>query len=267
MFLSPGKSVFLYSPPLVAGLVGLPRAVRRWPRFLPAALWVLLPPLLINARLIFWSGDYAWGPRYLVFAVPVMLLPACLVVEDCLAAAWGWRRILAASSLGALLLVGVFAQYLGNALYWDHFIRVQREAAHVWLGRPNPKGNGMIETGVGCGACFEDMHPAQWLPPFQPIVGHYWMLRHVLNDDNWVVAEKDAPWHRYTTLQINISSTWPRARIDWWFPEFRHSNPTISWVMVLLLPLAALLGFFLFFREVWRSREMAELGALRAPPA
>ncbi|HEX7597606.1 MAG TPA: hypothetical protein VF518_05290, partial [Polyangia bacterium] len=41
MFLSPGKSVFLYSPPLLAGLVGLPRAIRRWPHFLPAALLVL----------------------------------------------------------------------------------------------------------------------------------------------------------------------------------------------------------------------------------
>jgi uncharacterized membrane protein (GlpM family) len=250
MFLSPGKSVFLYSPPLLASLIGLRRAIRRWPQFLPAALLTVAPPLLVYARLIFWSGDYAWGPRYLVFAVPVMLLPACALVDHLVVAAHSRKRVLAAGALGALLLAGGFVQYLGNAFYWDHFIRIQSEAARAWLGTPNIKGNCLGEGPHGSAACFEAMHPMQWLPPFQPIVGHYWMLRHVPNDDNWMVAEKDAPWHRYTSAQLNIAASWNRARLDWWFVEFRHSNPQISWVLLFLLPLLALLSFALFFREL-----------------
>jgi hypothetical protein len=249
MFLSPGKSVFLYSPPLLAGLIGLPRAVRRWPQFLPAALLTVGPPILVYARMVFWSGDYAWGPRYLVFAVPIMLLPACLVLDDLVAAARSHKRWLAAGALGTLLLGGGFVQYLGNAFYWDHFIRIQRDATRAWLGTPNTNGNGLAATPYACGACFEDMHSMQWLPPFQPIVGHFWMLRHL--DDSWVVAEQDAPWHRYTSLQLNIAANWNRARFDWWFIEFRGTNPKISWVLIFLLPVLVLLGFGLFFREVW----------------
>jgi hypothetical protein len=265
MFLSPGKSVFLYSPPLLAGLVGLPRAIRRWPHFLPAALLTVGPPVLVYARLLFWSGDYAWGPRYLVFAVPVMLLPACVLVDDLLRAARIRKRVLAAGALGALLLAGGFVQYLGNAFYWDHFIRIQSEAAQRWLGRPSPTGNCAGEGPHGSAACFESMHPMQWLPPFQPIVGHYWMLRHVPDEDGWVVAEKDAPWHRYTSAQINIASSWNRARFDWWFVEFRAGNPQISLVLLMLLPVLAALCFGLFFFEVWRAARTRRADAGVAP--
>jgi hypothetical protein len=265
MFLSPGKSVFLYSPPLLAGLIGLPRAIRRWPHFLPAVLLTVAPPVLVYARLIFWSGDYAWGPRYLVFAVPVMLLPACLLVDDLVLAARSRRRVLAAGALGGLLLAGGFVQYLGNAFYWDHYIRIQIEASRAWLGTPPPNGNCLGEGPHGSAACFEAMHPMQWLPPFQPIVGHYWMLRHVPKDDNWTVAEKDAPWHRYTPAQIITAPSWNRARVDWWFVEFRHSNPRVSWVLVLLLPLLALLSFALFFREVLHAARSSGTGAGSSP--
>jgi hypothetical protein len=266
MFLSPGKSVFLYSPPLLAGLIGLPRAIRRWPQFLPAALLTIVPSVLVYARLVFWAGDYAWGPRYLVFAVPTMLLPACLLIDDLLAAAISLRRLLAASALGTLLLAGGFVQFLGNAFYWDHFIRIQREAARAWLGAPNAKGSAIGDTPWACGACFEDMYSMQWLPPFQPIMAHYWMFRHVYRDDKWVAAEKDAPWHRYTSMQLNIAASWNRARLDWWFIEFRPTNPQLSWTLIFLLPSLALLCFGLFLHEVWwaarRSRARAGLAPL-----
>jgi hypothetical protein len=261
MFLSPGKSVFLYSPPLLVALIGLPRALRRWPQFLPAALLTVAPPVLVYARMIFWSGDYAWGPRYLVFAVPVMLVPACLVVDDLLSAARSSKRLLAAGLLGTLLVAGGCVQYLGNAFYWDHFIRIQRDATRAWLGIPNTKGNGLGETPYACGACFEDMHSMQWLPPFQPILGHYWMFRHL--DEGWVAAEKDAPWHRYTSLQLNIAGSWNRARFDWWFAEFRVPNPKLSWTLMFVLPALILLCFGFFFWEVWwATRSRRTLAAL-----
>jgi hypothetical protein len=267
LFLSPGKSVFLYSPPLVAGILGLPRAARRWPHFLPAFLLVLIPPLLVNARLIFWSGDYAWGPRYLVFAIPVMLLPLALILDDCLSPRRGllWRLLVGGSVAGVVLLGG-FVQYLGNAFYWDHFIRIQAEASHAWLGRPDSKGSGLLDPSTGCGACFEEMHPMQWLPPFQPIMGHYWMLWHALNEDDWAKAEADAPWHRYTSNQLNIASTWHRVRLDWWFPEYRDRLPKVSWTLVIGFPLLALLGFALFFYELWRASKGQERAQRLASP-
>jgi len=73
---SPGKSIFLYSPPLLLAVLGLPGFWRShrgacwpcWPLFVPVLLFYCRSPS--------WPGDFAWGPRYAVFAVPVLLLPA-----------------------------------------------------------------------------------------------------------------------------------------------------------------------------------------------
>jgi hypothetical protein len=233
MFLSPGKSAFLYSPPLLLALVALPRAIRR----IPSVLWLLLltagPVLLIYSAFIFWSGDYAWGPRYLVFAVPVLFLPALCLIEDLQALPRGWGRRARLGAVGVVLGAGLFVQVLGNTFHWDHFIRIAREARSHWLGFPNRSGSPIPPRDEICGACFEDMHPIQWLPPFSPIEGHLWLARHVLRGDTWQVAEAAAPWRRYTSLQIFIGSTYPRARIDWWFLDYPPRRLTGVGLVVL----------------------------------
>lgn len=68
-----------------------------------------------------------------------------------------------------------------------------------------------------CHACFEDMHGHQWLPPFSPIEGHSWLLRHVPFDHSWERAEKDAPWKRYTKLELTgVKPVYEAIKIDWW---------------------------------------------------
>lgn len=59
-----------------------------------------------------------------------------------------------------------------------------------------------------------------WLAPFNPIEGHWWLLRHVVKGDDATVAEKDAAWHRYTWVKFPIDESYGRARIDWWFLNF-----------------------------------------------
>jgi hypothetical protein len=82
------------------------------------------------------------------------------------------------------------------------------------------------------------------------------------------VAEKDAPWRRYTNLQVNIQQSYARARVDWWFIEYRATFPTLSWTLVILLPSLALMMLVLFLLEVRRAvRAMphpAEVEALTA---
>jgi hypothetical protein len=170
---------------------------------------------LVYARFNNWHGDWAWGPRYLIFAIPALLVPAAFWVDHI----WQQRRRVAQAIAVALVGLSFYVQVLGNAFYWDTFIRVGQEASMRWLGVPNRTG--AHEPGAGgCGPCFEDMHPLNWLPPFQPIVGHHWMLGHVLRKHPWTAAEKDAPWRRTTSLTLPLAGSYPRARIDWWFLDF-----------------------------------------------
>ena len=110
MLASPGKSLFLYSPPLLLLPFALPRfaASHRWLVGLGAAIATLL--LLFYARLSFWSGDLAWGPRYIMPLTPLLVLPLGALLPSF--ANWqGWRR-----GGVVLLLVGGVAVQLLSAL-------------------------------------------------------------------------------------------------------------------------------------------------------
>jgi hypothetical protein len=253
MFMSPGKSIFLYSPPLLVALFGFPRFVRRYRHIALAMLLTILPSLYVHARMISWAGDYAWGPRYLTFALGVLLIPAGFFMEDLLAYASRWRRALHIVVLTTILGAGGFVTYLGNAIYWDHFIRIQTEAVQGWLGMPNNSGDGISTPGMPCPVCYETIYALQWLPAFNHIVGNYWLWTHLPKNDSWVVAEADGPWRRYTNLNINIAQNYARARIDWWFVEYRQAHPTLSWTMVIALPALSLVFLALFLLEVRRG--------------
>jgi len=253
MFLSPGKSIFLYSPPIFVALLGFLRFAKRFRTIVLAMVLTILPTLYLHAQMLSWAGDYAWGPRYLTFALAVLLLPAGFLMQDLLDHASHLRRWLGMAFLSAIFLSGVAVTYLGNAIYWDHFIRIETEATQFWLGMPNNKGDGVSTPAMPCPVCFETIYSLQWLPPFQHIVGNYWLLSHLPKNDTWVVAERDAPWRRYTNLQVDIHEGYGRARVDWWFIEYRHTFPVLAWSLVIGLPFLSALMLLLFLLEVRRA--------------
>jgi hypothetical protein len=253
MFLSPGKSIFLYSPPIFLALLGFVRFFKRFRTVVLAMVLTIFPGLYLHAQMISWAGDYAWGPRYMTFALAVLLLPAGFLLQDLLDKASSLRRWLGMGFFAAVFVSGVAVTYLGNAIYWDHFIRIETEATQFWLGMPNNKGDGVSTPSMPCPVCFETIYSLQWLPPFQHILGNYWLLDHLPKNDSWVVAEKDAPWRRYTNLQLDIHQGYGRARVDWWFIEYRHTFPTLAWSLVILLPALSAVMLLLFLFEIRRA--------------
>lgn len=75
LFFSPGKSLFLYAPPVVAGVLAIPALWRRAPRETALFGGIFVSFLALFAAYGRWQGEAAWGPRYLVPLVPVALLP------------------------------------------------------------------------------------------------------------------------------------------------------------------------------------------------
>jgi hypothetical protein len=234
LLLSPSKSLFLYSPPVLlalATLAGL-RAPERRPL---RATWLAIalaagPVFLVNAKLPFWSGDLAWGPRYVVFLTGALIVPAVLWVNE----AWQRRRTIALATAGAIAVAGVGVQLVGNALYWDAFIRVSQRARLDWLGTPNRTGAAFPDRGAACDPCIEDTYPFLYVPAFNPFELNWWLVKHVLREDPWQVAEADAPWKRYTKLTLNVAEPYRRAHLDWWYGAFRKDLPkTTVWFLVL----------------------------------
>jgi hypothetical protein len=71
---SPGKSLLLYSPVVILGLLGLRPMWREHPRVTRAIVGAFLGGLVVVAVLKFWS-DETWGPRYIVWVAWLLLLP------------------------------------------------------------------------------------------------------------------------------------------------------------------------------------------------
>lgn len=239
---SANKSALLYSPPLVLALLGWPRAIRENRTLGIAAAVLIVPTFVVYCTYRSWSGDYAWGPRYFVWAVPVLLVGMAWFVDEMSR----WRRAFVA----AVVVAGITVQLLGSALYWDHFIRIAIDVKNQWLGTPNRSGAYIPEKGRGhCDSCFEDTYEILWTPAFQPIKGHWWLVKSLARGDaNGAEAQQDAPWRRYTSLDVNLNTTYPRARIDWWgllwLKDARH-----TWLtgLVLLVLFGAMMAL-----GVWR---------------
>lgn len=242
MLLSPNKSAFLYSPPLVLAVLAMPAAIRAVPRLGLALLAMVVPVVLIYATYRSWSGDYAWGPRFFVWAVPAVLVPIAWFVE---AATTRWRRAVLAGVVG----LGIAVQVLGSALYWDHFIRIAIDAKNQWLGDPDRSGSYIATRGrPHCDSCFEDTYEVLWTPPFQPIRGHWWLVKSLARGDTAATAQGDAPWRRYTQLPVNLERSYPRARFDWWGLLWLVDAP-YAWKLGLAI-LLVLIGALAF--GIWR---------------
>lgn len=108
---SPGKSVFIFAPPVTLALAGIGGLWRR-ERGL-AALAVLFPMagLFFFAKYSQWEGGYCVGPRYLVPAIVFLCLALGPVLADAYARSRSGLKVFAA----ALLALGALVQAVSLA--------------------------------------------------------------------------------------------------------------------------------------------------------
>jgi hypothetical protein len=79
---SPGKSAFLFCPPILLGIAGVPRL---WRRHRPLCVIAVLAPLSSLVLYSFrtqWEGSYCYGPRYLLPGLVLLILPIGTLFRD-----------------------------------------------------------------------------------------------------------------------------------------------------------------------------------------
>jgi hypothetical protein len=75
LLFSPGRSIFLYAPPLLLSAACFPRFWRRNRPLAEAILLVGGVALLVYGAWWAWDGGASWGPRFLVPLLPLWMLP------------------------------------------------------------------------------------------------------------------------------------------------------------------------------------------------
>ena len=128
LLLSPGKSVFLYDPVLILGIVGWGSFRRRFPGIAWAILVVSVSQLLFVSCLTFFGSDWAWGPRYLLPVLSLWILPAAAWFQG----AAGRARRLAK----VLILAGLAVQAMGVSLDQHRFFYQRDLRDFFWYVDP-----------------------------------------------------------------------------------------------------------------------------------
>lgn len=103
--LSPGKSIFLFAPPVLLAIPGVVRLARRNRGLAIVAGVTPLVYLFFYARYTQWEGGYCYGPRYLVPVLALLCLSLGPMLGD---ASPGIRK-----AAVALLIAGFFVQAVG----------------------------------------------------------------------------------------------------------------------------------------------------------
>jgi hypothetical protein len=147
LLVGPGRSILLFSLPLVPALLGM----RAWIRRMPAVAWCVLgiavSRWLVVAMRSDWWGGWSVGPRYLVPVVPLLLVPLAFVLER----ARGWTRG-PRLALAALLIASVLVQ-----------VHLSLHSIFEWMLHLTTTGD----------AQWHYLERSHWLPDASPLVGFF----------------------------------------------------------------------------------------------
>lgn len=163
-FFSVGKSVFLFSPALVLGMMGFSSFWKRHFSLALASLTAIVLLLLFHSRWQNWAGGWCWGPRHIFMAHVFAILPVMGFVE-------GWtrfRRLI----YGAVMAAAVAVQLYGSSQSFIDFYVLYYRTPH------NPPWARVMYSN-------EDMNPRLAQAPF--------------NDSIYV--PQNSQWPRYAEMQ------------------------------------------------------------------
>lgn len=112
LLMSPGRGILLYCPVLLALIPALPRFLRRHRLEGIVLLVISLSYVLLYGKWFMWHGGFAWGPRFLVPVLPLvvtMLAPLIETLEG--------KRM---AAFCALAVVSMLVQMVGLSVHFVH---------------------------------------------------------------------------------------------------------------------------------------------------
>ena len=119
---SPGKSIVLFSPPVLLALVGARGLFKRAPLLVASVGLISLIHSLLVVQLSFFGGDWCWGPRYLIVLLPLWALAVPFAAENL-------RR----GIIGSIVTIGIVVQLMGISIDHQRFFLDRDFPPYFWL--------------------------------------------------------------------------------------------------------------------------------------
>lgn len=215
---SPGKSLFLYSPVVLLAIPAFWLMVRQKGAEAFGCLGIIGAHLLTYGVYTEWHGDSAWGPRFMLFVLPFLILP--------LAALWDWLALPAHARwrplVAVLFVVSALVQILGVAVNFDIYMNQNVPAALRY-----------------------------YAPQWSPLVGQARVLGETLTDARPIPPMPEGAIARFGWF---FDPAQPHP-FDVWFLYWMNTGmefARVAWVILPVLGLCAV-GLWWGGRALWRN--------------
>jgi hypothetical protein len=132
---SPGKGFFYYSPVAILSLFAFRSFKKKHCALSWAFLLIIVSYLLFLSKNIYWHGDWAWGPRYLLVVTPLFIIP---IGELLVSETWSIKRV-GRKAIYFVLTVSVIIQLIAISVdfqkYFYHLAYEDKVQFSIILGR------------------------------------------------------------------------------------------------------------------------------------
>jgi hypothetical protein len=131
---SPGKGFFFYSPIAILFFFAFKSFLKKYPALTSAFIVLITSHLIIISKNIYWHGDWAWGPRYLLVLTPFFIIP----IAELLHSQKGKKRLLIKVSVSSIFLISLLIQLAAISVnfqrYFFYLIFEERANFSVVIG-------------------------------------------------------------------------------------------------------------------------------------
>lgn len=232
LLFSPGKSFFLYSPPMILGLLSAVPFVRRHGVRTIGILTIIAVYFTIYAKKPAWHAGAGWGPRYQVLVIPLVMLILAPLIQKAIEQHHRWARY----ALIATFALGIFFQLLAVSKYFEHYIGMFRFQIVTQLPDQGAQYGGAdyfpYSAGLDDGNAITATVMA-W--PFSPILAHMWLLSADLLaiGPSSLQDEKDRllatpPWKRIWGIDVVPERPDHGLGFDFWSMKLRTDFPSYT---------------------------------------
>lgn len=265
LLFSPGKSFFLYSPPMILGLLsGIPFIRRHGVRAI-GILTIIMVYFTIYAKKPAWHAGAGWGPRYQVLVIPLVILILAPLIQKAIEQRHRWTRY----ALIATFTIGVFFQLLAVSKYFEHYIGIFRYQIVSQLPDQGAQYGGADYYPYSSGLDDGNTTTATVMAwPFSPILAHMWLLSADLLaiGPSSLQYQKDRllvtpPWKMIWGIDIVPNNPHHGLGFDFWsmrmktdFPSYTGFLVGVGLVLLLLEAVLLLAGIRLISLLFKQSR-------------
>jgi hypothetical protein len=107
--ISPAKGFFYYSPVTMLFFFSIRSFIKKHPGLGVSFIFIMLSYLLFLSKNIYWHGDWAWGPRYILVITPFLIVPIAELFDSDTWRGKNLLRVVVYSILAVSLVIQIAA--------------------------------------------------------------------------------------------------------------------------------------------------------------